>query len=154
MYNKIIISCGGIKMSAGLKSIDHKATIKAMKEYLSEYQDWKLRSMRKLPTIPSPKIDGLPKSKSRTPDQQFISHSDAQHEVFKRLDCINKLRNQEPQLGNILYYRFIEKKTVIYLAVKMNISERTLNRYQNTALIKCAFLCEDNMLILKETSSC
>lgn len=134
-----------------LKSIDRKATIRAMKQYLKDYRYWKLKSLRNRPSITSPLIDDQPKSKYKSPDHRMIKHSNAQHEAFKRLDCVNRLREQEPQLGSILYYRFIKNQKLVYIAVKMNIPERTLNRYQNTALLHCALLCEDNMLVFSES---
>ncbi len=132
---------------------DQKATEEAFKQYLLEWKEYKIKSLRHKPTVGSPSMDGQPND--GTPhdiDAGIVRYVDDKRECKLREDCCHMLMDiseGDEILGDLLYHRFIMRwspaKTLMYLNDKYRLymDDRTFRRKQKRALWEGAMICKD-----------
>lgn len=132
---------------------DHDATEEAFKQYLLEWKEYKIKSLRHKPTVGSPRMDG--QSNDGTPhdiDAGMARYVDDKRECKLREDCCKMLMSiseDDEILGDLLNHRFIKRwspaKTLMYLNDKYHLcmDDREFRRKQSYALWEGAMICKD-----------
>ena len=142
-------------------NLDRKATFKAFEQYLRDWEWWKLKAMRSIPTLGSPIMDGQPHGTTYDPDKQFANHSEDEYQWRTRISCCKRLMmvsEEDEILGDILLHRFIEGWSVVrtmdYINEHYNayMSERTFNDKQKEALWKGALICPDDSVRVRKSA--
>lgn len=147
-------------MTSGVfSSLDRQGTVEAMRKYLSEWKDWKIKSVQTMPTVGSPSMDGQPHGSNFDPNKQLDEHANAEYEQEERVRSCYRLKSiseDEEVLCDILYYRFIKRWSATRTMMWVNdhyslyLDERTFRRRQEQALWEAALMCHNpNVRIYK-----
>lgn len=134
-------------------NLDRDKTVEAMREYLSEWREWKLKAVQTTPSIGSPSMDGQPHGSEFDPNKRLDDHANAEYEQEERIRCCYRLKSiseDEEMLSDLLYYRFIKgwsaTKTMMRINDKYHVymSDRTFRRQQEQALWEAALMCHNS----------
>lgn len=154
MYNKIIISQGGVgQVNSIFEKYDRKKSCDKAQAWLEEYWYWRDEAQKKKITLGSPNFDGQPKARMYDPDRRIIDWTNAQNE-WKRRELVIKYiasKGDEHELyALILDNRFVHHhRSITEVRMDLNIAERTFNRMQEKALWEAARIIPANVLVEK-----
>lgn len=145
-------------------ALDRAKTIKQAKEFLLEYQDWKLKAMRFSLSLQSPIMSDMPKApvSGNSQEDKVIDQVNAQFECELRVKTINLMKSideDNAMYADLLKYRFIKNMSVIKVCIELAdkysnlhgyLAERTYNDYLNQALWTFAIICPRENIRVKK----